>query len=177
MNVHFRGNVIVTLCTQVIDAVAKGRELGIRSKAFEKLRRLAEGPYESFLKEQRKRAKKCGHHARAVNVMVKRADMLVDKKGAVRPCSICLVMNKVCIPLHRCLTLVRSPVQSLALSKFTGLKEAEVWAAEKGTGRASRMFRGSGMLRSVVHSQQSERVPLCRIAWGEHGISDDLHRN
>lgn len=69
--------------SQVVDAVAKGRELGIRSKAFDKLRKLAEGPYDDFLKEQKKRAKKCGHHARAVKVMVKRADRLIDSKGGV----------------------------------------------------------------------------------------------
>lgn len=43
--------------------------------------------------------------------------------------------------------------QTMAVSKFSGLKDPDAWAAEKGTGKALRMFKGSGMLRFVSSMQ------------------------
>eukprot|EP00040_Diaphanoeca_grandis_P036460 m.232435 g.232435 ORF g.232435 m.232435 type:complete len:1418 (-) comp33622_c0_seq1:24-4277(-) len=113
--------------SQVIAAVKKGKELGIRSKDFSKLRKLVEGNYDDFLKLQYKRAKKCNEHARAIRVMVKRVDMLVNDKGS-----------------------------ELAVKNFTGLKPSSDWAKERsGTYFGSTLIRGSGMLQYQSGDLQS----------------------
>lgn len=127
MNGVFKQAIERCVESQVLAAVKKGKELGIRSKQFNKLRKLAEGDYNDFLKLQYKRAKKCDEHARAIRVRLKMVDRIMQEKGG-----------------------------SLALKKYSGLKASMDWSAEKPAGFVgSKLIRASGMLsyqKDELHS-------------------------
>jgi hypothetical protein len=94
----------ITQCieSQVRAVVKRGNQLQVQTEPLDKLRHMVNGDYKDFLGEQYKRAKKIKDHARAVRVMVKRADLKTQGMGT-----------------------------KAELAKFEGLKKPKDWLADK----------------------------------------------
>ena len=119
---------------QVRTIVAAADQIRLRTKALSKLRKLVKGPYNAFLKEQLRCAKKCGHNDRAVRVSVKIRDGVVrkDRKGDRK-------------------------LQVFA--NFRGLKDSVQWASSKWFANKEKL--ASGMLRwqkATLHSPLTRNV-------------------
>ena len=67
---------------QVRTIVTAADEINMHTDALTDLRALVNGDYAKFLDRQFKCAKRCKHNDRAVRVMVKRKDLLCERKGA-----------------------------------------------------------------------------------------------
>jgi len=102
---------------QVRLVVSEAKKIGMRNARIDQLRKLVNGPYDKFLQEQFKRAKKCKHHPRAIRVSIKLKDLEIEQKGA-----------------------------ELSLPRFPRLKNPMEWSGEKFTfGSTSK--RAENMLR------------------------------
>ncbi len=87
---------------QVRTVVAAADEIKMPGKELDAWRKLIKGKYDKFLAEQYRCAVKCKDHARAVRVMVKRKDIVVQKKEG-----------------------------KLGLSAYDKLKDPMIWARER----------------------------------------------
>lgn len=89
---------------QVRLVVSEAKKVGMRNSRIDQLRKLVNGPYDKFLQEQFKRAKKCKHHPRAIRVSIKLKDMEIEKRGA-----------------------------ELSLARYSRMKQPMEWSSEKFT--------------------------------------------